>query len=40
MTTTIKQELLDDLLSGVSSPDDLLGDEGLFRQLNGAGAGR
>ena len=36
MTTTIKQETLDDLLSGVSSPDDLLGDEGLFRQLKKA----
>jgi putative transposase len=36
MTTMIKQELLDDLLSGVSSPDDLLGDEGLFRQLKKA----
>ena len=36
MTTTIKQELLDDLLSGVTSPDDLLGDGGLFRQLKKA----
>ena len=31
--TTIKPELLDELLSGVASPDDLMGDEGLFRQL-------
>ena len=36
MMTTIKQETLDDLLSGVSSPDDLLGDEGLFRRLKKA----
>ena len=36
MTTMIKQETLDDLLSGVSSPDDLLGDGGLFRQLKKA----
>lgn len=36
MTTTIKQETLDDLLSGVTSPEDLLGDEGLFRQLKKA----
>ena len=36
MTRTIKQELLDDLLSGVTSPDDLLGDGGLFRQLKKA----
>ena len=33
---TIKPELLDELLSGVSSPDDLMGDEGLFRQLKKA----
>jgi len=34
--TTIKPELLDELLSGVTSPDDLMGDEGLFRQLKKA----
>lgn len=34
--TTIKAELLDELLSGVSSPEDLLGDAGLFRQLKKA----
>src|SRR6202790_4774675 len=32
----IKTELLDELLSGVSSPDDLLGDGGVFRQLKKA----
>ena len=36
MTTTIKPELLDELLSGLSSPDELLGDAGLFRQLKKA----
>jgi len=36
MMTTIKPELLDELLSGVTSPDDLMGDEGLFRQLKKA----
>jgi putative transposase len=34
--TTIKPELLDELLSGVSSPDDLTGDSGLFKQLKKA----
>ena len=34
--TTIKSELLDELLSGVSSPDELMGQEGLFRQLKKA----
>jgi putative transposase len=34
--TTIKPELLDELLSGVAGPDDLLGDEGLFKQLKKA----
>jgi putative transposase len=34
--TTIKIELLDELLAGISSPDDLLGDGGVFRQLNKA----
>ncbi len=36
MTKTIKPELLDELLSGLSSPDELLGDAGLFRQLKKA----
>jgi putative transposase len=34
--TTIKLELLDELLAGVSSPEDLTGDEGLFKQLKKA----
>ena len=36
MTSTIKPEILDELLAGVSSPDDLMGDAGLFRQLKKA----
>jgi putative transposase len=36
MTSLIKTELLDELLAGVSSPDDLLGDGGVFRQLKKA----
>jgi len=36
MTSTIKPEILDELLSGVSSPEDLMGDAGLFRQLKKA----
>ena len=32
----IKTELLDELLAGVSNPDDLLGDGGIFRQLRKA----
>ena len=32
----IKTELLDELLAGVSNPDDLLGDGGIFRQLKKA----
>ena len=32
----IKTELLDELLAGVSSPDDLLGDGGVYRQLKKA----
>ena len=36
MTREIKPELLDDLLSGVSKPEDLLGDGGLFRELKKA----
>ena len=34
--TTIKPELLDELLSGVTTPDELMGDEGLFKQLKKA----
>jgi putative transposase len=33
---TIKHEVLDELLAGCSTPDDLLGEEGLFRQLKKA----
>lgn len=36
MTREIKPELLDELLSGVSTPDELLGDAGLFRELKKA----
>ena len=36
MTQEIKAELLDELLSGLSKPEDLLGDGGLFRQLKKA----
>jgi putative transposase len=36
MTREIKPEILDDLLSGLSKPEDLLGDSGLFRQLKKA----
>lgn len=36
MTRAIKPELLDELLSGLSKPEDLLGDGGLFRQLKKA----
>src|ERR1700734_2665853 len=32
----IKTELLDELLSGVKTPEDLLGDGGVFRQLKKA----
>jgi putative transposase len=34
--TTIKPELLDELLAGVSSPEDLTGDAGLFKALKKA----
>ena len=34
--TTIAPELLDQLLSGYSKPEDLLGEEGLFKQLKKA----
>jgi putative transposase len=33
---TIRTEVLDELLTGCSSPDDLLGDEGVFRALKKA----
>jgi putative transposase len=36
MMTMIKTELLDELLFGVNSPEDLLGDGGVFRQLKKA----
>jgi putative transposase len=36
MTSAIKPEILDELLAGVSSPDELMGDAGLFRQLKKA----
>ena len=31
---TITKEVLDELLSGVENADDLLGDEGLMKELN------
>ena len=34
--TTIRPELLDELLAGYERPDDLLGEEGLFKQLKKA----
>jgi hypothetical protein len=30
---TISKELLDDLLSGIKRPEDLLGDKGLMKEL-------
>lgn len=36
MTSTIKPEILDELLAGVSGPEELMGDAGLFRQLKKA----
>jgi putative transposase len=36
MTSAIKPEILDELLAGVSSPEELMGDAGLFRQLKKA----
>jgi putative transposase len=33
---TIKSEVLDELLTGCSAPDDLLGEDGLFKQLKKA----
>src|SRR5688572_11587070 len=32
-TATIKDEVLDELLRGYSGPDDLLGEDGLFKEL-------
>ena len=34
--TTIKPELLDELLAGVTSPEDLTGEGGLFKELKRA----
>jgi putative transposase len=34
--TTLRPELLDELLAGYQTPEDLLGDEGLFKQLKKA----
>jgi hypothetical protein len=34
--TTIKPDLLDELLAGVLSPEDLTGEAGLFKQLKKA----
>lgn len=34
--TTLRPELLDELLSGYEQPEDLLGEAGLFRQLKKA----
>lgn len=36
MSKTIKPEILDELLSGLSSPEDLMGEAGLFKQLKKA----
>ncbi len=36
MTRAIKPEVLDELLSGLEKPEDLLGDDGLFRHLKKA----
>tara|TARA_Y200000002_G_C22064398_1_gene407826 strand:+ start:58 stop:264 length:207 start_codon:yes stop_codon:yes gene_type:complete len=33
MTMTISKEILDDLLSGVKNADDLLGNQGLMKEL-------
>ena len=32
----IKQEIIDELLSNYKNPEDLLGDEGIFKQLKKA----
>ncbi len=34
--TTLRRELLDELLANYEQPEELLGDDGLFRQLNNA----
>jgi transposase-like protein len=34
--TTLRAELLDELLAGYEKPEDLLGEEGLFKQLKKA----
>ena len=34
--TTLRRELLDELLANYEQPKELLGDDGLFRQLNSA----
>ena len=34
--TTLRPELLDELLADYERPEDLLGDDGLFRQLKKA----
>ena len=34
--TTVRPEILDELLAGYERPEDLLGEEGLFRQLKKA----
>ncbi len=36
MTTTLTPELLDQLLAGYEKPEDLTGDDGLFRRLKKA----
>src|SRR5947199_2370940 len=33
MTDSIRSEVIEELLQGYSSPEDLLGEEGLFKQL-------
>ena len=35
---TISNEVLDELLKGCKRPEDLLGDAGLMKELNGADA--
>ena len=34
--TTVRPEILDELLAGYERPEDMLGEEGLFRQLKKA----
>jgi putative transposase len=33
MAQAIRDELIDELLQGYNSPEDLIGDEGLFKEL-------